>query len=601
VGDLWKQGIRTRLHGKPLEVLQALVERPGTVVSRKELQARLWAADTHVEFENGLNNAISRLRDALGDSADSPRFVETVPRRGYRFIAPVETVRNVPDGVTPPAPDALGTARRSRRGWLWPLAALVALATLAVGWGWTRPAPSQPLESVVVLPFVTGGATDASTDEYVAFGMTDALISELSRAGSLHVISQTSALRYRGTDKALPQIARELGVGAVVEGSVVREGDQVRITVQLIHAARDTHLWADSYRRDGGSILATHGEVAREAAREIRRRLVTDAPAPPGPSRGVDPAVREAHLKGRYFMSQGTEAARARALAFFEEALALDPGHAPTHAGVADYYILTDAIAPDVAVPRAKAHAERALELDPSLVDAHVTLALLHYYGDWDWASAERRFETALDLDPRHTRGRRRYGMFLAAMGRSAEATVHVRQALELDPVSVRAHDSAGQVWLHARHADRLLEQGRRILELAPRADQGFEHLAAAHVLRWEYDQAFDAVQQGLAASGRAPVFIMLLAWVEGARGREVEARAAVEELERAATDGFVPPFLLAAAHLGAGDPHVALDWLEKGYDSRDAYLVFLKASPWMDPLRSEPRFQALLQRMRFP
>jgi adenylate cyclase len=280
----------------------------------------------------------------------------------------------------------------------------------------------------------------------VAFGMTDALISELSRAGSLHVISQTSALRYRGTDKALPQIARELGVGTVVEGSVVREGDQVRITVQLIHAARDTHVWANSYRRDGGSILATHGEVAREAAREIRMRLAPHEPAPAGPSRAIDPAVREAYLKGRYFMSQGTEAARARALAFFEEALALDPGHA----------------------------------------DAHVTLALLHYYGDWDWASAERRFETALDLGPRHTLGRRRYGMFLAAMGRSAEATVHVRQALELDPVSLRAHDSAGQVWLHARHADRLLEQGRRILELAPHAEQGFEHLAAAHTLRSE-------------------------------------------------------------------------------------------------------------------
>jgi TolB-like protein len=334
-------------------VLLALLEHPGTVVSRKDLQERLWPADTHVEFENGLNNAISRLREALKDSAESPRFVETVPRRGYRFIGSVETVDTAiavpsPDTHNAPAPEAVGgrplddepaVARpEATPGRAWRLrAAVIAGVILVAAAAWWAARPAHPLDSVAVLPFVTRTSGD-STDDYVAFGMTDAIIAELSRVDVLSVISQTSSLRYRGTTKSLPEIARELGVGAVVEGSVVREGSQLRITVQLIDAARDTHLWADTYRRDAEDLLATQGDLAREIARAIRLELTGLESAPSGASRAVDPRVRQAYLKGRYFMSLGTEDGRARALTFFEEAVALDADHAPSHAGVADYF-----------------------------------------------------------------------------------------------------------------------------------------------------------------------------------------------------------------------------------------------------------------------
>jgi TolB-like protein/DNA-binding winged helix-turn-helix (wHTH) protein/Flp pilus assembly protein TadD len=618
-GDLWKHGIRRRLHGKPLDVLQALLERPGAIVSRKELQERLWTADTHVEFENGLNNAIGRLREALGDPAESPRFVETVPRRGYRFIAPVESVApaaTVPlSSATPMAPDVLGgmsaadPARspdeRSTRSAIARVrrpvaAALAAAAALALaGWLWIG-GSDLPSRRVAVLPFVTAATSGPSTEEYVAFGITDAIIAELARTDGLDVISQTSALRYRGTTKSLPEIARELGAGTIVEGSVVREGEQVRITVQLVDARDDTHRWTETYRKDVDGLLAAQGDLAREMARAIRRELTGETTAQAA-ARAVDPRVREAHLKGRYFISQGTEDGFSRALSFFEEALAIDPAHAPSHSGIADYYILTDSMAPDRAIPRARVAAERALALDPALADAHASLAFLRYYGDWDWVSAERAFVRALDLNPNHTRARRWYGQYLAAMGRSAEAERQVQRVMELDPVSLAAHGSAAQVWLHTKHVDRLLDQGRRILELNAHVPLGYEHIASAHVLRGDHAAALTAVERGLALSARDPLFVTFLGVVQGAMGRSAAAQAALSELRDVAGRRFVPPFLLAMGHLSAGDRDGALTWLERGYEQRDLYLVFLKASPWMDPLRAEARFQALLQRMRFP
>lgn len=602
-GELWRQGMRVRLQGKPLDVLVALLEHQGGVVSRKDLQERLWPADTHVEFENGLNNAISRLREALRDSAESPRFIETVPRRGYRFISPVETVEPTP---APLSGAAVGSAmagppavqRGSWRMWAATLTILAAGAS-AAWWAWAaRPAP--PLDAIAVLPFVTS-ASGASNDEYIAFGMTDAIIAELSRTGLLSVISQTSSLRYRETTKSLPEIARELGVGAIVEGSVVREGAQLRITVQLIDAERDTHLWADTYRRNADDLLATQGDLARDVAQAIQQELTGGGPASDLSGRTVDPRVREAYLKGRYFMSLGTEDGRARARAFFEEAVAVDPEHAPSHVGLADYYILTDAMPTSVAIPRARAAAERALALDDTLADGYVSLGFLHYYGDWDWPAAERAFMRALDLNPSHTRARRWYGQFLAAVGRPEEAGRNVERVLELDPVALDAHNSAGQVWLHTRRFDRLLDQGRRMLELQPRNPAGYEHVASGHFFRGEHSEALAAVEEGLAVTNRDALFLALLSVVRGAMGQREQAEAAVAELREAGARNYVPPLLISIAHLGVGDRDGALDWIERGSAERDAYLVFLRASPWLDVLRDEPRFKDVVRSMNFP
>lgn len=595
-GELWKQGRDLRLQGKPFEVLTTLLERPGQLVSRKELQERLWPRDTFVEFETGLNNAISRLRQTLGDSAESPRFIETVPRRGYRFIGSIVPVPVAP--VSASAATPAPTASTTTRGKV--LAAAVILLA-AVAYPTYRAMRAPAIHMVAVLPFATGGTDAREEDQYLAFGMTDALISELARDRELRVISQTSVQSYRENRKPLPQIARELGVSTIVEGSIVNEGEQIRITVQLIDAASDTHLLTRVYRHDARSILAAHDEVARTAASEIRA-LLTDAPPPTSSaSTTVDPRVREALLKGRFFLNQGTEASRLRARAFFEEAITIDPAHAPSHAGVADFYILTDSVPSQVAIPKARTHALRAIELDPSLADAHTSLAYLYYYGDWNWEAAEQAFRRALDLDPAHVHARRRYGTFLSAMGRHDRAIEQVQQVLETDPLSLPALDSAAQVWLHARNPELLLQQGRKILEISPSSPLPYEHETAARVLMKDYGTALIAVVTGVERSNRDPLFLVLKAYVEGALGDKAASGRTLAELRERAAKNFISPFLLAVACIGAGEIDEAITWLERGYASRDTYLVFLRSSPFMDPIRQDPRFQDVLRRMKFP
>ena len=596
-GELRKHGLRVKLQDKAFEVLLALVERPGEVVSREVLRQRLWPKDIFVEFDNNLNNTVSRLRESLQDSAESPRFIETVPRRGYRFVASVE-------GASPPtgapaavATEAVPSGRRPSRlaAAVVALVAVTAAVALLLYRPW-RPARA-PLASLAVLPFVTS----ETEDEHLAFGVTEALTAELSTIPALKVISQTSALRYKAVSRPLPQIARELGVAAVVEGSVVREGDTVRVTAQLIDAKSDTHLWAGSYTRDVRGLLAMQSEIARAIAREVRVQLSAESPAAIATVRTVNPQVHEAYLRGRYYLSQGTESGRTRALAQFERALTIDPGHALSHAGLADYYAMTDSVPAKVAMPKAKLHAQRALALDDTLADAHASLAAIHHYGDWEWQAAEAQFRRALELDPGNSRARRWYAMHLSAMGRHAEALEHVQRAVETDPLSVMALDSLAYVWVNARHPDRALEAARRILELNHDDPVGLEHLAIGSILSGKYEPALEAIGKGMAVSGRDVVFLVLLAHAQGAMGRTAEMQATLAELSGAARKGFVPPTFLAIARLGSPDREAALEWLDKAHELRDPYLVMLKVSPWFDPLRDHPRFQRLLRRMAFP
>lgn len=600
-GDLWKHGVHIKLHDKPFQVLQALLERPGELVTRKELQERLWPGDTFVEFENGLNNAISRLRETLGDSADSPRFIETVPRRGYRFIAPVEAVVELGGEMgtgSAPAAQVPATAVRRRLPIALGLAGAIIVAVLLYR---TLNTPSHPIDSVAVLPFVTAVAEEGSPDEVVAFGMTEALIAELSRIGALKVISQTSVLQYKGTRKPLPVIARELGVGAVVEGSVVREGQQVRLTVQLIDARSDTHLWAETYRRDAGSVLAVQGDLAQSIAREIGVRLTGQAEAPLHASGPVDPRAHEAYLKGRYFLVRRGEEAMGRARDYFEQAIAADPNHARAYAGLADYYTLTDSMPSAAAFPKARTYALKALELREDLADAHVSLAYVYYYGDWNWRESEREFQRAIALDPSHSQARYWYGRFLGTMGRHQEASDQMRLALTLDPLSNTVHDSAAMQGFFARRFDTMIEQANRIRELDPGDYRAYEHLAIAYLCTARYEQALATARQGLALLPHEPLFVLILATVQHRQGNTQQAAKALEDLERMSREGYVPHVFLAIAYAQLGRKDQALKWLQVGYRNRDPYMVMLKVFPWFDPLRSDPLYQDLLRRMNFP
>jgi TolB-like protein/DNA-binding winged helix-turn-helix (wHTH) protein/tetratricopeptide (TPR) repeat protein len=616
-GDLWKHGHRIRLHVKPFEVLRALLERPGEVVTRKELQDRLWKADTFVEFEAGLNNAIGRLRDSLGDSADSPKYIETVPRRGYRFIAPVDIVGTRPDEQSPAAPaPRIDPSTTVAQAPVVPIATVAPsharlpfvvtlLATLCVSvfalifFRFMTVSPG--IDSVAVLPFVTSNARPDSQDEYVAFGMTEALIAELSRVRELKVISQTSILRYKDVRKPLTDIARELGVGAIVEGSVLTEGDQVRITVQLIDASSDTHLWTDTYRPATAGVLGVQADLARSIAGEIRQRLTGQPIMAARSTPPIHPGAHEAYLKGRLFLSRRGEESMGRARDYFVQAITADPTHAAAHAGLADYYTLTDALSPALALPRARTHGLKALELDPELADAHVALAYVSFYGDWNWREAEDRFRQAIQIDPSHSQARTWFARLLGSIGRDSEAREQLQRALLLDPLAITVHDASAMQSFNARQFPSMIEQANKILELEPNDHRAYEHLAIAHLFLERFDEARSAAEKGMAILADEPLFVLILAAIEGRSGRGREASESFGRLERMSRDGYVPDFFLAIGALQTGRIDQALALLESAFRNRDPYMVLLNSLPWFDPIRNDPRFQELVAGMKFP
>lgn len=600
--ELRNRGSIVHLPLQAFQVLQVLIENPGRVVTRDELRRAVWSADTFVEFDRGLNNAISRVRDVLHDSATSPRFVETIPRKGYRFIAPVEQVGE-PADPPPSLPSPESTARTMRGRWAWVALGAVAIAAFASWLAMSRrPLPASTQQrTIAVLPFVAGDASDASGDTYVAFGMTEALMTELSRVGSLRVISQTSALQYKGARKPLRQIADELGAGTIVEGSVLREGARVRITVQLIDAQTDTHVWAQSYPRESATVLSGQRELAREVAGIIRSRLVP-ADRTASPLLGhTNAAAYEAYVKGRYFLQQPSEDAWQKSREFFEQAIAADPNFAPAHVGLSNYWGSTDRVPPAEAMPKAKASALRALALDEHLAAAHASLAYVHYFGDWDWVETERRFVRAIELDPSDSWSRRWHALYLNAIGRSADAIEEIRRAIELDPISVSAYDAAGAIYFDARQYDKIVEQARKINELSPNDPRALIHFATAYFHQGKTEQALEFAQKGVDTSGRNAAFLCVLAGAQHRAGLTAEAEKTLAEVNRQASQGYVPDVFLALATLWMHGSDAALPFLQRAYQRRDSYIVILNSSPWFDPMRQHPGYQDLVRRMKFP
>ena len=625
-GELRKSGARVRLAGQPLRLLERLLDRPGDLVTREELERELWSDDTFVDFEHNLNSAMKRLRAALGDSAEHPRFIETLPRRGYRFLAPVERVgiaeaasqidRVVPaptdvvrsppdvapheDGAPPSRALATGPpagARGSVVRWLAPAAVLLLIAAALLLY--VRREPTQSFRSIAVLPFVLANAASPE-DEYLAFGMSEALITQLSKLGGLRVISQTSSQQYKGAGKPLPQIAKELGVDVVVEGSVQREGGRIRITVQLIEAATDAHLWAETYEREIGSVLSLIDDVALAVAEEIHVQVAPDA-VRTSASRTVEAGVAEAYLKGRYHLGKGNEADFIRAAEYFEQALALDASHARSHAGLADYYTVTDALSPEVASAKARFHAERALQLDETLPDAHTSLAFINFYYDWNWDAAERAFTRAIELDPGHARAQRWFGLFLSAMGRHADAREHVQAALAADPIAIANHDAAATVRFNARQ---FVEQGgigRGIHDLDAFDPRAHEQLSIAYLHQGRYADALDWVERGLEVSGSSSALKLIRAIALEKAGKRDEAGDALAQLIAEGEEQYLSSVFVAIGHAAFGQRSQALDRLERAYAERDAYLVLINVSPWFDPIRDEPRFIRLKDRLKFP
>jgi len=618
-GELRKRGVRIRLQEQPFQVLAALLARPGELVTRDELQGRVWTADTFVDFDHGLNKAINKIREALGDSAESPRFVETVARRGYRFIADVAVVdlESAPPDTHPPstggdpltaddreAPDvAEQTTRPEGRGWQRTLTitgcGLVLVSVILVGWRLRSRGQSSTIRSVAVLP-VENLSGDAS-QEYFADGMTDQLIATLGQISALRVISRTSVMVYKGARKPLPQIARELNVDAVIEGSIMRSGGRVRITAQLIDAAVDKHLWAHSYDGDVGDTLALESRVARAIAEEIRVNVQPKEQAALKNVKAVNPDAYEAYLKGRYFWNKRTPDGLNKAKEYFDEAASKAPDYAQAYSGLADTYALLGdwqygVMAVREALPAAKAAAIRALELDNTLGEAHTSLGFVLSGFDWDWASAETEFRRAIDLSPGYATAHHWYAWHLSLMGRHGEAIAEMRKARSLDPLSLIINADLAEILLIAHFYDESMQESRKTIEMDPDFALAHNQLAEAYLQKHLPDDAITEFQKAVKLSEGSPICTANLARAYASSGRSADAGQLLTGLKQRSNPAYSNAAEIAMVYAALGEKSQAMAWLERGYNERFNPGVLLR--PGFDSLRADPRFRDIVDRV---
>jgi TolB-like protein/DNA-binding winged helix-turn-helix (wHTH) protein/tetratricopeptide (TPR) repeat protein len=610
--EIYRDGKQIKLQEQPYQVLVLLIERAGDLVSREDLRKRLWPNDTFVDFDHGVNIAVNKLRDALGDSTEKPRYIETLPRRGYRFIGAVETIPSTAgqdlivhtERATEEPPKVLA-AHHSPKVWIV-AGALGAILVLFVGMNarglrsrFTRPSIARPIRSLAVLP-LENMSGDPNQD-FFADGMTEALITDLGKIGGIGVISRTSAMHYKGTRKTLPEIARELNVDAVVEGAVVRSGSQVRITAQLIDASTDRHLWSESYERDFRDVLTLQSDVACDIASEVKVKLTRQEKARLASSRPIDPEAQEAYMKGRYEYNKWTREGLEKSLEYFQQAIQRDPDFAQAWAGLSDtYYALeSQGLCPrqDCGNKRSEA-AEKAVELDETLSNAH--LALLD----------DEDVQRAILLDPSNVRAHLFHGRHLLLSGQIDGAMAEVKRALQLDPLNPQLRTHAGVTFYYAGRYDEAIEQfhqvsdpdlysGKRHRILAEIYDRkGMQKEAVAEyvtALKFRGDEDLAArVQRTYVSSGYAAAKKTLL-WGEIGEG---EKRAKGDTLPENAAWILQNAVWVAGDYAILGQKDKAFEWLNKALNEGSWGLEEVKLDDRFVSVRSDPRFQDLLRQI---
>ena len=592
-GRLARDGANIPLTPKAFELLVLLVEQSGHLVSKDELTHQLWPA-TVVEEAN-LSKYVFMLRQALGEGEQDQKYIETVPKRGYRFTAPVRR-----GGPAVHAPTV------SRRG-IAVIAVVLALAAVGyLAWQRARPPPAPPQDRVLVAVLPLTNWSGDPEQEYFSDGLTEEMITQISRLhpDRLGVIARTSSMTYKGAKKSVREIARELGVDYVLEGSVRRDQDTVRVTAQLIRASDETHLLAESYDRPLSDILTLQSEVARAVADQVLIKLTPAQASRLENTRKVNPEAHDAYLRGRHHWNQETPEDLEKARQYFELALERDPLYAPPHAGLADYWSAlpfhTSSV-PDEVFPKAKAEVARALELDESLADAHAALAYIRTYYDWDWAGAEKEFRRALELNPNDANLRHRYSRYLSSVGRIDEALVEMERARELDPLSLIIRANVGVVNYFARRYEQAIEELVKIAQEQPEFSVAHWGLGLAYEQKGMVEQALAEFEKAAELSERGTNSLASLGHAYAVTGRTREARKILEELTNRARQRNISGYQMALVHLGLGDKNGAVDALEKAYRERSTLLTYLQMDPRFDALRADARFQGLLRRMRFP
>ena len=615
-GELRKAGVRIKVQQQPLKLLEILLEHPGEVVTREQLRSRIWPNESFGDFDQAVNVAIAKLRGALGDSADNPRYIETLPRRGYRFIAQVAVVNqptNKPELLARSCysqvaelaqPEAAGRMQRPRHlpwryAWKMLGTAMVLVLLVLVVWifFWRSRQPANtlsfsPVRSLAVLPLEN---LSSDSQDYFADGMTDELITNLAQISALRVISRTSVMPYKGVRKPLPLIARELNVDAVVEGTVLRSGKQVRITAQLIRAPADKHLWAESYEGDLRDTLALQKKVARAIAEQIRIQVTPQEETVLHNVKVVNPEAYENYLKGRYFWNKRTADGMKRAIDYFDQAIESDPNYASPHAGLADIYELSDR--PQLA----REEVQKALELDDQLVEAHNSRANLLYLFNRDWEGAEREFKRALELDHNYAPAHHWYSMYLAMEGRKEEALVEAQKAYELDPLSAVAGANLAKILEEAGQDDKAIEQAKKTLDLEPDSAVTHAVLGLGYQDKRMYAEAIAEYKRALQLGGSPAEMRGLLGNAYAVSGNRPDAQKMIAELKSLWPEHARAALDLAVVFSGLGDKENALYWLEKAQEIHVSDLIGIGKDPHFVELRSDRRFQALVQRVNTP
>jgi TolB-like protein/Flp pilus assembly protein TadD len=557
-GELRKEGGKCiRLQEQPCQILRILLERPGQIITREELRQRIWSSDTFVDFDHGINNAIKRLREALGDIAETPRFIETLPRRGYRFVG----------SLSEPAKPSVGKIR-----------------------------------SIAVLPLEN--LSGDPEQEYFADGLTEALITGLAKIGALRVVSRTTAMQYKRVHRPLPEIACELNAEGIVEGTVLRSADRLRISVQLIDARTDSHIWAESYERDMRDILSLQSEVARAIADQIQVTLTPREQSQLGSARSVRPEAYESYLKGRHHWNRRSADDLKKAIAYFQDAIDKEPNYAAAHTGLADCAGVAgfwSFAVPSAGCGRAKAAALKSLEMEET-AEARASLgwAIIHY--DWDLFAAEREFQRSIELNPRYATARQWYGHCLGGMGRFDEAFQQLRCGIQLEPLGLIIGTSlVGISWL-GRQWDQGIEQTEKTLDLDPNFAAGLWGRARCYVGKGMADTAITYAKEAVKLSGGTQLFFIAdLGYAYARAGRTGDAEQILHQLQELGRRRYVDSCLIAQIYVALGEVDEAFRWLERAFQERAAWVVYLATDPWFDPLRSDRRFDKLLQRAKLP
>jgi TolB-like protein/DNA-binding winged helix-turn-helix (wHTH) protein len=604
--ELHHNGTKIKLPEQPFQILAELVEHPGEVVTREELRQRLWRSDTFVDFEQGLNTAVKRLRDLLGDSAEKPRYIETLPRHGYRLMVPVERREATVSSVSRvPLPRKI-----------WVVALVVVVVAVAAGVVWRQRLLERfrpvKIESLAVLPLVNlSGNPD---EEYFADGMTEQLITELGKVRALRVISRQSVMQYKGTNKPVPQIARELHVDAVVEGSVMRAGDKVRITTQLVQANPERHLWSESYERNLREVLALQGDVARAIVSEINIKVIAQEHARLASSRPVNPEAYQAYLRGDYFLAKRTPNDIRKAIELFQHAIEIDPNYAMGYAGLAGSYSHTvgyGILTSQESLSRTESAARKALELDDTLAAPRLLLAQITLTRGWDWAGAEKEFKHALELEPGNAGFHYAYGFtYLFPAGRLDEGIAEMKRAVDLAPLSLIINANLG-VMLRVRDEvrggtfDDAVEQCRKTLELDNDFGPGHMCLGQAYQVKGMYEEAATQLSRcavsGIFECRRKLAVVYLLS------GRRAEAFKLLGDMRDRYKKQQVEAYNFWEIYAALGDRDQAFTWLEKSYEQRDFNMLYIRycttdrTNPAVKDLSSHPRFKDIVRRMNFP